>query len=218
MPELSALEVFLAVARTAGLGAAGRELGLTQQAVSGVRLAVRTVRGTQLTTAGVVVAQWANKLPDVAQQVDAGLGSLRTESRSKLKVAASLTVAEQLMPLWLVSLQATADRSGRKAPEVILTTTNSGHAISAVRDGAADLGFIESPGALSALRNALGDDFAQASPALELSSAAAVRAAVLAGAGPAVMSRRAVADDLAMGRLRAVQVPDLNLRRALRAI
>ena len=68
MPELSALEVFLAVARTASLGAAGRELGLTQQAVSarltsieaqtGVRLAVRTVWGTQLTTAGVVVAQW----------------------------------------------------------------------------------------------------------------------------------------------------------------
>jgi DNA-binding transcriptional LysR family regulator len=93
MPELSALEVFLAVARTASLGAAGRELGLTQQAVSarltsieaqtGVRLAVRTVRGTQLTPAGVVVAQWANKLLDVAQQVDAGLGSLRTESRSK---------------------------------------------------------------------------------------------------------------------------------------
>ena len=161
MPELSALEVFLAVARTASLGAAGRELGLTQQAVSarltsieaqtGVRLAVRTVRGTQLTPAGVVAAQWADRLLDVAQQVDAGLASLRTESRSKLKVAASLTVAEQLMPLWLVSLQATAARSGRKAPEVILTTTNSEHAISAVRDSAADLGFIESPGALSAL-------------------------------------------------------------------
>jgi len=67
MPELSALEVFLAVAKTASLGAAGRELGLTQQAVSaritsieaqtGVRLAVRTVRGTQLTPAGVVAAQ-----------------------------------------------------------------------------------------------------------------------------------------------------------------
>ena len=126
MPELSALEVLMAVARTASLGAAGRELGLTQQAVSarltsveaqtGLRLAVRTVRGTQLTTAGVVVAQWANKLLDVSQQVDAGPGSLRAESRSKLKVAASLTVAEQLMPLWLVSLQATADRSGRKTP------------------------------------------------------------------------------------------------------
>src|SRR6201987_6331660 len=131
MPELSALEVFLAVAKTASLGAAGRELGLTQQAVSarltsiegqtGVRLAVRTVRGTQLTPAGVVVAQWANKLLDVAQQVDRGLGSLRTESRSKLKVAASLTSAEQLKSLLLVSSQATADRRGRKNPEGIFT-------------------------------------------------------------------------------------------------
>src|SRR6201998_970558 len=105
MPELSALEVLLAVAKTNSLGAAGRELGLTQQAVSarltsiegqtGVRLAVRTVRGTQLTAAGVVVAQWADRLLDVAQQVDAGLASLRAESRSKLKVPASLHAAHK---------------------------------------------------------------------------------------------------------------------------
>lgn len=282
MPELSAFEVLLAVAKTASLGAAGRELGLTQQAVSarltsieaqtGVQLAVRSVRGTQLTPSGVVVAQWADRLLEAAQQVDTGLAALRSETRSKLKVAASLTVAEQLMPLWLVSLQATSARGGRKAPDVTLITTNSEHAISAVRDGSADLGFIESPSALSALRSrivaydelvvivpaghrwarrlkgvgaselgqtplvaresgsgtrdslsaalrrVLGDDFAQASPVLELSSATAVRAAVLAGAGPAVVSRLAVADDLAVGRLCAVPVPDLDLRRALRAI
>lgn len=282
MPELSALEVFLAIAKTASLGAAGRERGLTQQAVSarltsieahiGVRLAVRTVRGTQLTPAGVVVAQWADRLLEIAEQVDVGLAALRDESRSNVKVVASLTVAEQLMPLWLVSLQAAAARRGRQAAKVMLITCNSEHAISAVRDGAADLGFIESPGALSGLRSrvvahdelvvivpadhrwarrangvsaaelgrtplvvresgsgtrdaltaalcrAMGDDFAQASPALELSSVAAARTAVLAGAGPAVLSRLAVADDLAVGRLRAVPVPELDLRRALRAI
>src|ERR1700739_176586 len=120
MPELSAFEVFLTVAKTGSLGAAGRELGLTQQAVSarlssieaqtGVRLAVRTARGSQLTPAGVVVAQWADRLLDVAQHVDAGLASLRTESRKRVKVVASLTIAEQLMPRWLVSLQAAATR------------------------------------------------------------------------------------------------------------
>lgn len=282
MPELSALEVFLTVAKTGSLGAAGRELGLTQQAVSarltslegqaGVRLAVRTVRGTQLTQAGVVVAQWADRLLEVAGQVDAGLAALRSESRSKLKVAASLTVAEQLMPRWLVSFQAEASRIGRAATEIILDATNSEHVIAAVHEGSADLGFIERPGTLSglrsrvvahdelvvvvaaehkwarrskgvsaaelgrtplvarepgsgtrdsltvALRTALGTDFVQAAPVLELSSAAAVRAAVLAGAGPAVTSRLAVADDLAGRRLRAAHVPDLNLRRALRAI
>jgi DNA-binding transcriptional LysR family regulator len=58
----------------------------------------------------------------------------------------------------------------------------------------------------------------QPSPVLELSSAAAVRAAVLAGAGPAVMSRLAVADDLAVGRLRAITISELNLGRRLQAI
>ena len=70
----------------------------------------------------------------------------------------------------------------------------------------------------AALRAALGDVGVQASPVLRLSTAAAVRAAVVAGAGPAVMSRLAVADDLAARRLREVEVADVDLRRQLRAI
>jgi molybdate transport repressor ModE-like protein len=282
MPELSAFEVLLEIAKKGSLGAASRELGLTQQAVSarlasmeaqtGVRLVVRSTRGSRLTAAGVVVAEWADKLIDVAQQVDAGLSCLRTESRSQVKVVASLTVAEQLMPRWLVSLRAAASHRGTPVPEVVLTATNSEHAITAVRDGDADLGFIERPivpaglrsrivahdelvlvvppghkwvrrsrplaaaelvqtplvsrepgsgtrdSLTAALRRALGDTMTQAPPALELSSAAAVRAAVLAGAGPAVMSMLAVRDDLAVGRLSAVAVGDIDLRRDLRAI
>lgn len=282
MPDLSAFEVLLAIAKTGSLGAAGRELGLTQQAVSarlsameaqtGVRLAIRSARGSQLTSAGVVVTEWADQLLEAAGQVDAGLASLRTESRKRLKVAASLTVAEQLMPRWIVSLRASAARMGREAPEVILTATNSEHVISGVRDGSADLGFIESPGVLAgvrsrvvahddlvvivppdhkwvrrskgvsaaelsrtplvvrelgsgtrdsltvALRAVLGNDVEPAHPALELSSSVAVRGAVLVGAGPAVISRLAVADDLAVGRLRLVEVPELDLHRELRAI
>jgi DNA-binding transcriptional LysR family regulator len=282
MPELSAFEIFVAIARTGSLGAASRELGLTQQAVSariasmeaqtGVVLVVRTPRGSQLTPAGVVVAEWADRLLGVAQHVDAGLASLRSETRKRIKLVASLTVAEQLMPRWLVSLQAAALRHGATAPEVIMTATNSDHAIAAVRDGDADLGFIETPHVPSglrssvvgrdelvvivppdhkwarrarslsaselsetplvtreagsgtrdsltaALRQKLGDSIKQAPPVLELSSAAAVRAAVLAGAGPAVMSRLAVVDDVAAGRLRTVAVPELDLRRDLRAI
>jgi DNA-binding transcriptional LysR family regulator len=282
MPDLAAFEVLLAVAKAGSLGAAGREVGLTQQAVSarmasieartGVRLAVRTPRGSQLIPAGVVVAEWADQLLGVAQHVDAGLASLREGSRAQVKVVASLTIAEQLMPRWLVSMRAAATRRGTSAPQVILTASNSDHVISAVRDGAADLGFIESPAVARGLRSrvvahdelvvivppehkwarrsravtaselsqtplvtrepgsgtrdsltaalsqALTDSTQQASPVLELSTASAVRAAVLAGAGPAVMSRLAVADDLAAGRLRAVDVLDLNLRRNLRAI
>jgi len=282
MPQLSAFEVFLAIARTGSLGAAGREFGLTQQAVSarlasieaqtGVTLVVRTPRGSQLTPAGIVVAEWGDRLLDVARCVDAGLATLRSEKRKRVKVAASLTVAEQLMPRWLVSLQVSTSRFGATAPEVIMTATNSDQAAAAVRDGAADLGFIETPHVPTGLRSrvvgrdelvvvvpaghkwvrrqrpltaaelsktplvsretgsgtrdslavalcrALGEANPQPPPVLELSSAAAVRAAVVAGAGPAVMSRLAVADDLAIGRMHAVAVPELDLRRLLRAI
>ncbi|OHU53683.1 LysR family transcriptional regulator [Mycobacteroides chelonae] len=281
MPELSAFEVLLGIARTGSLGATGRDLGLTQQAVSariasleaqtGVPLVTRTPRGSQLTATGVAVAEWAAKLLAVATQVDTALASLREESRARVKVAASQTIAEQLMPRWLVSLQAAAARLGTSAATVVLTATNSEHAAEAVQDGSADVGFIESPLApkglrskvvahdqlvvvvapdhkwakltrpvnpieltqtplvareagsgtrdslTAALRTALGT-VDQAAPALELSSAAAVRAAVRAGAGPAVMSALAVGDDLAMGRLRAVAVCDIDLHRDLRAI
>src|SRR6202012_580113 len=69
-----------------------------------------------------------------------------------------------------------------------------------------------------ALRRALGVEVQQAPPVLELPSAGAVRAAVLAGAGPAAMSRLAVADDLQAGRLQEIAVSQIDLRRDLRAI
>jgi molybdate transport repressor ModE-like protein len=279
MPELSALEVLSAITKTGSLSAASRDVGISQQAVSarltsiesqiGVRLVTRTTRGTQLTPAGEVVAEWADQVLDVAQRVDAGLASLRAERRSRLTVAASQTIAEQLLPRWLVSLQAAALRHGTMAPEVSFNATDSDGVIAAVRDGEAELGFIEIRGTIHGLRSRVvgrdelivvvppdhkwvrrsapitvaelrqtplvsrksgwrlllgadepvtGDQPAPAAHPLELASPAAVRAAVLAGAGPAVMSRLAVGDDLIHGRLRAVPVADLDLRRDLRAI
>lgn len=282
MPELASLEIFLAIAETGSLGRAARELGLTQQAISrrlasmeaqiGVTLAVRTTRGSQLTPAGMIVADWAARLLEVAHEIDAGMGALRKEGRERIRVAASQTISEQLMPHWLLSLQSEPTLRGGNSPQVILTATNSEHAIAAVRDGTVDLGFVENPGTPKglgtcvvgqdelvivvppghkwakrsrvvtarelaqtslvarephsgirdsltvALRQALGDDMQQAPPVLELTSAAAMRAAVLAGAGPAAMSQLAVADDLAIGRLHAITIPELDLRRKFRAI
>jgi hypothetical protein len=69
MPDLRAFEVLVAIAKTGSLGAAAREVGLTQQAVSvqvasmeaqiGVRLVVRTARGSQMTPARV---PWDDRL------------------------------------------------------------------------------------------------------------------------------------------------------------
>ena len=282
MPDLAEFEVLLAIAETGSLGAAARKVGLTQQAVSarlasveariGVQLAVRTPRGSQLTPAGVVVAEWAHQLLDVAHHVDAGLASLRSDAHSRIKISASQTVAEQLLPRWLMSLRAAAARRGTPVPELTLTATNSSHAVTDVANGAADVGFVETPTAptglrskvvasdelvvvvapdhrwarrprpvspaeiaqtplisretgsgtrdslIAALKGAGCDPAHQAPPVLELSSAAAVRAAVLSSQAPAVMSRLSITDDLAFGRLREVSVPELDLRRQLRAI
>lgn len=281
LPDLAALEVLLAVARTGSLNAAARRVGVTQQAVSarvrsaeartGVTLVSRTSRGSTLTLEGEVVAEWAARLLAVAEQLDAGLAAFRREHRTRLRVSASLTIAEYLLPGWLVSLQAAARRRGRVPADVVLTAANSDTVLKQVREGTADLGFVEGPGRPRGPRSrVIGHDelvvvvrpdhrwarrrqpvsaaelaaarlvnrepgsgtrnvlAAALSAALEtrvrlpaelaLSSTAAVRAAVLAGAGPAVLSELAVAEDLASHRLVRVPVADVNLRRSLRAV
>jgi DNA-binding transcriptional LysR family regulator len=282
MPDLDSLEVFAAIARTGSLGGAARALGLTQQAVSrrlasleskiGVALVIRGKRGSRLTSAGTFLAEWASHLLDVARDIDTALGSLRNDGAERLSVVASPTIAEYLMPHWLLSLRSAASRCDQNVPRISLAAANSALATELVRDGTVDLGFVESPNppeglrhcvvgtdelvvvvspshawarrarvvsaselaqtslvcreprsgirdALTmALRRVLGVDLQQAPPVLELPSAGAVRAAVIAGAGPAVMSRLAVADDLAAGRLREIAAPELDLRRDLRAI
>jgi DNA-binding transcriptional LysR family regulator len=242
------------------------------EAQTGVQLVTRTARGSALTPAGTSVAEWADRLLHSAAELDAGLAALRGDQQTRLRVSASLTIAEQLLPRWLVSLQAAGRGTGRDSAEVTLTATNSDRVIEQVRAGEADLGFIEGPrvpkdlhsrvvahdqllvvvrpdhpwvrrrrpvdaaelndtplisreegsgtrDALAhALRRALGPQARQSAPIMSLSTTSAVRAGVLAGAGPAVLSELAVTDDLASGRLTAIPVIGIDLRRALRAV
>jgi len=282
LPPIAALEVLLAIARTGSLSQAAREVGVSQQAISsriraleaqtGVPLVSRTAYGSTLTPAGVVVAGWADRLVDVARELDAGLAALRDDRRARLRISASLTIAEQLLPGWLVSQGAAARRRGEEPAEVVLTATNSVTVIDRVRSGDADLGFTEGPTIPKGLRskvighdelvvvvrpdhpwarrrqpvtptelagtplvsreegsgtrhvlvvalaNALGAATAGIPVALVLSTTSAVRAAVVAGAGPAVLSELAVSDDLASGRLARVSLVGIDLRRTLRAV
>jgi molybdate transport repressor ModE-like protein len=282
MPELRSLEALLVIARAGSLGQAGRELGVSQQTVSarlatlerliGVPLVVRTPRGSQLSRAGAVLAEWAEQLLTMAERVDAGIATLREESRAKVRVAASFTVAEQLMPRWMASMRARADQDGAAPPDVILDAMNSDRVLNAVRKDDVDIGFIEAPSVpkdvrstavtadelvvavppshrwarrsspitaqelidtplvlrepgsgtreslIAALRKNLGIGVELATPTLELSSVTSIRAAVLSGAGPTVLSRLSAADDLMLGRLRAIPVADVDLRRTIRAV
>jgi len=73
-------------------------------------------------------------------------------------------------------------------------------------------------GTRTALEHALAGLGPLAAPLLELSTSSGVRAAVAAGAGPAVLSDLAVSEDLAAGRLVQVPLRGVDLRRQLRAV
>ncbi|MGW7648769.1 LysR family transcriptional regulator, partial [Streptomyces bobili] len=148
VPDLGALELLLAVARLGSLGAAARELGITQPAASsrvrsmerqlGVALVDRSPRGSRLTDAGALVTDWARRIVEAAAAFDAGAQALRDRRDSRLRVAASMTIAEYLLPGWLLAL-----RAQRPDTAVSLLAGNSAAVAERLLSGEADLGFVE---------------------------------------------------------------------------
>ncbi|MFD5592437.1 LysR family transcriptional regulator [Streptomyces griseorubiginosus] len=148
VPDLGALELLLAVARLGSLGGAARELGITQPAASsrirsmerqlGVALVDRSPRGSRLTDAGALVTDWARRIVEAAEAFDAGAQALRDRRDSRLRVAASMTIAEYLLPGWLLAL-----RAGRPDTAVSLHAGNSATVAERLLSDEADLGFVE---------------------------------------------------------------------------
>lgn len=275
-PDLSALELLVSVSEQGGLGAGARAVGMAQPNASrvvarlerevGVLLLRRSATGSTVTAQGAVVVDWARTVLSDAEDLLVGVDALRDQGSATLPVAASMTIAEYLLPAWLAELRAIA-------PEVrvALEVTNSAHVIEGVRAGSYRLGFIESsappkdlhraqvgtdalvvvvppahrwahrrlplsapelaatplvlrePGsgtraALEATLLAAVGDRGPTPPAMSLSSNAAVRTAVISGAGPGVLSRHAVAGSLERGDLHQVPVQGLDLSRRLHAL
>ncbi|MDJ0381647.1 LysR family transcriptional regulator [Streptomyces sp. G-G2] len=148
VPELGAMELLIAVARLGSLGAAARELGISQPAASarirametrlGVALVDRTPRGSTLTAQGALVTDWARRVVEAAEAFDAGAQALRGARDSRLRVAASMTIAEYLLPGWLIAL-----RAARPGTAVSLQADNSALVAERVLAREADLGFVE---------------------------------------------------------------------------
>lgn len=272
-PALDSLRLLVLIGERGSLGKAATELGIAQPSASkrlstlerqlGLVLVDRTRRGSALTPEGRVVWGWAQRVLDELSGLLTGAEALRTKRNAELRVAASMTIAEHLVPTWIGELR-------REEPDLYvgLQVTNSEKVGELVRDGEVDLGFVESPSAPSGLstRKVAVDRLVvvvapshpwarrrrplstaelvtvplvvrergsgtretleralqrtgagEVTPLVELGSAAAVRGAVIAGTGPAAMSKLAVAADLAEGRMIEVPVDGLDLRRTLRA-
>jgi DNA-binding transcriptional LysR family regulator len=147
-PDLTALDLLESIAELGSLGQAAGRHGMSQPAVSmrmsqlerrlGIGLLQRSAAGTSLTPAGERVAILSRRVLSEAQALMAGVQALVAQESSHLRVAASLTVAEHLLPGWIGALH-------RESPDVILAVevTNSSKVLARVRDGSADVGFVE---------------------------------------------------------------------------
>jgi DNA-binding transcriptional LysR family regulator len=148
------LRLLLAVGATGSLTSASGERGMTQQAASsrirqlerqiGTTLLTRSARGSTLTPNGLLVAGWATDLLAASDAFHASISALRTDAGAEFSIASSLTIAEHLLPRWLVKLR--EQRSQRhESTSVEMVAANSVTVVERVRGGASVLGFIESP-------------------------------------------------------------------------
>lgn len=150
--DLHAMRLLVAVEEEGSLGAAGRRLGVSQPAASAalrafetrwqLRVAERTPLGTRLTADGVTVASWARDLLHQVDTVRVGLEALSaraTEDENDFAVAASLTVAEFVLPRWIGELRAALPQVHLR-----LQVQNSDRVHELVRSGACGIGFVES--------------------------------------------------------------------------
>jgi DNA-binding transcriptional LysR family regulator len=275
MTDLTSFDLLLSVARLGSVGRAATAHRMSQPAASarlrrlerrlGLALLDRSPRGSTLTETGALVADWARVAIDSVESLASSVAALRSANDSRLVVSASQSIAEYLVPAWLVALRTSLPDLG-----VTLQVVNSAEVASDVLSGAADLGFVEGPdlptglhaecvaadrlvvivapthpwarrsdgvsaaelaatplvtreagsGTRRTLRAALrerGID-ASAPPLLQLSSTTAIKQAVAAGSGVAVLSSLAVIAEVSSMTLSTVPVTDLALGRDLRAV
>ncbi|MEV0697833.1 LysR family transcriptional regulator [Saccharopolyspora sp. NPDC050389] len=149
-PDPESLRLLVLVGELGSIGAAAAELRVSQPSASkrlgrlerqlALPLVERTRQGCTLTPAGTMVCDWAKQVLAHVDGLMNGVRALRAQHEAKLRVAASMTVAEYLAPRWISRLRATL-------PDVHLEldVANSLAVAEAVRHGHADLGFIETP-------------------------------------------------------------------------
>lgn len=273
IPDLAALDLLVTVGELGSISAAAEAHGVTQPAASmrlrslerglGLQLLERVRTGSRLTPAGAATVEWAGAVLHDMRALLAGTKALRSDGRSHLRLAASLTVAEYLVPGWLRQLASVLPEVG-----VSLEMGNTARVAELVGEGHVELGFVEgarlprrlrsrdvgadelvvvvgrshpwarrrrpvTPTELAAtplvlrehgsgtrdiLAVALAEHGLDVRPLMELGSTTAIKAAAVAGAGPAVLSALAVDAELRAGLLVAVPCAGLHLERTIRAV
>ena len=149
-PDLVSLDLLLSVVELGSVGKAAAAHGISTPSASArltrlerqlaVPVLVRSPRGTTLTPAGEAILAWAAKVVEAAQAMTDGVQTLRANREARLRIAASLTIAEYVLPRWLLTFRRT-----HPEVEMVASVANSRTVCEEVHGGTVDLGFIESP-------------------------------------------------------------------------
>lgn len=158
--DLVGIELFLDAVRLGSISAAARRHHLAQPSATerlrrlerrlGVQLLRRGPGGSAPTVEGEAVAEWARAVVRAVEQLGDGVGALRGSGHhDSLRIMASLTVAEYVLPGWLRE-----HRASGGAP-VELVVGNSAAVADEVAEGRVRLGFVETPRRFPGLRSAV---------------------------------------------------------------
>jgi DNA-binding transcriptional LysR family regulator len=142
------LAAFVTAVETGTIQGAADELALTQSAATkrvqalerrfGQPLLARTATGVRPTELGSLLYPLAREALEALARAESVLAA--PQAVPLLRIQASRTVGELLLPEWLGRFRATA-----AAHRVSVEITNTEHVLHAVRDGEAEIGFVEGP-------------------------------------------------------------------------
>jgi DNA-binding transcriptional LysR family regulator len=148
VPDVRSLDLLKSVAEQGSIRQAALAHHISQPAASmRLRSLERTLdlelldrsRGrARLTAAGTAVLQWSTRVLEAMSELLIGTAAARSEGQIHLRIVASMTVAEYLVPGWLNRFRATHPQIAAS-----LEMGNSEHVVEVMRRGGADLGFVE---------------------------------------------------------------------------
>jgi len=263
------LALFHAVARAGGISRGAELARVSQPAVSKqikeledsleVRLLERLPRGSRLTDAGCILADYAQRLIALEGEATRAIEEFRGLKRGRLAVGASTTIGAYLLPqvfgefhrqhpgidlqLEIANTQTIQDYLMEGRVEIGLTEgliqtehfdsevfhedelvaiAPRGHPLLKQKRVAAQelcrgpfVSREEGSGTRAVVERALDKRGLAVKPVLSLASTEAIKRAVIAGVGIAIVSRLAIGCELQFGSLAIIPVNDLAIRRPL---
>lgn len=154
--QMSSLALLVGIADHGSLSAGARAVGMAQSNATraiktlerrlGYELLTRATTGSKLTPEGALTVEWARDSLQSLNTLWTGAQALAAPEDREFTIAASMTVAEHLAPVWIGRLHEEDSHIKTK-----MRVMNSQEVIAAVQSREVELGFVETPDIPAAL-------------------------------------------------------------------